>query len=273
MDIDIQALFNEYSPVVLDFGVQLAMAIIVFLVGKWIARKVTSLLNRSMGKSGIDATVCTFASNLVYALLMTVVIIATLAQVGIQTASFVAIIGAAGLAVGLALQGSLANFAAGVLMILFRPLKQGDFVEAAGVSGVVADISIFCTTFTSGDNKTIIVPNSSIMSGAITNYSTMPTRRIDMVIGISYDASMKQAKQIISDILAADDRVLNDPVPTVAVAELADSSVNLVVRPWVNSADYWPTRFALHEEIKERFDAADIGIPYPQMDVHVSKDN
>lgn len=270
--MDYQKYFDEYSPVVLEYGIKLALAIVVFIVGKWLAHKVTALVRRSMLKSGIDPTVSAFASNIVYALLLTIVIIATLAQLGIQTASFVAIIGAAGLAIGLALQGSLANFAAGVLMILFRPLKQGDFVDAGGVSGTVADISIFCTTMTTPDNKTIIVPNSDIMGGPITNYSTMPTRRLDMVIGISYDASMKKAKEIISGILAADERVLKNPAPVVAVSELADSSVNLVVRPWVNSADYWPTRFDLHERIKERFDEEGVGIPFPQMDIHLQKE-
>lgn len=260
-------------PMAIDYGIKLVLAIAVFIVGKWLANLVTQAVRKSMLKSGVDATVSTFVSNMAYGLLMTIVVIATLAQVGIQTASFVAIIGAAGLAVGLALQGSLANFASGVLMILFRPLKQGDFVEAGGVAGVVKDISIFCTTFTTGDNKTIIVPNSAIMGGAITNYSTQATRRIDLVIGISYEADLRKAKAVLQEIVAADERILAEPAPTIAVSALADSSVNFIVRPWVNSGDYWPTNFDLHEKIKLRFDEEGIGIPYPQMDVHVHQQN
>lgn len=270
--MDIQAAFEEYSPLLIGYGLKLLLAIVVFIVGKWLAKKVTAILKSTMLKSGVDETVVVFAANLAFGLLMTVVIIASLAQLGIQTASFVAIIGAAGLAVGLALQGSLSNFASGVMIILFRPIKQGDYIEAGGVAGVVKDISIFVTTLTSPDNKTIIVPNSGIIGGAITNYSTQPTRRIDMVVGISYDSDMKEAREILRQIADADDRILKDPATTIAVSELADSSVNLVFRPWVNSGDYWPVKFDVTEQIKSRFDQAGIGIPFPQMDVHMQKD-
>ena len=270
--MDIQTAIEQYTPLLISYGVKLLLAIAVFIIGKWLAKKITSMVKAAMLKSGIDQTVATFASNLAFGLLMTIVVIAALAQIGIQTASFVAIIGAAGLAVGLALQGSLSNFASGVMIILFRPIKQGDFIEAGGAMGVVKDISIFVTTMTTGDNKTIIIPNSSIIGGAITNYSTQPTRRIDMVVGISYDSDIKKAKQILQEIVDADDRVLKDPATTIAVSELADSSVNLVFRPWVNSADYWPTKFDLTEQVKLRFDEAGVGIPFPQMDVHLQKD-
>lgn len=267
--MDIQAAVEQYSPLVVSYGIKIVLALVVFIVGKWLAKKIAGLLKASMLKSGIDATVVTFAANLAYGLLLTIVIIAALAQVGIQTASFVAIIGAAGLAVGLALQGSLSNFASGVMIILFRPIKQGDFVEAGGVAGVVKDISIFVTTLTSPDNKTIIIPNSGIIGGAITNYSTQATRRVDMVVGISYDSDIKKAKQILQELADADERVLKDPAVTIAVLELADSSVNLVFRPWVDTANFWPVKFDLTEQIKLRFDQEGIGIPFPQMDVHL----
>lgn len=270
--MDIQAVIEQYSPLAVSYGIKVIMALVVFIVGKWLAKKIAALLKSTMLKSGVDETVVTFAANLAFGLLMTIVIIASLAQLGIQTASFVAIIGAAGLAVGLALQGSLSNFASGVMIILFRPIKQGDFIEAAGVAGVVKDISIFVTTMTTPDNKTIIVPNSGIIGGAITNYSTQPTRRIDMIVGISYDSDMKKAKEILQQLAESDERILKEPAPTIAVSELADSSVNLVFRPWVNSADFWPTKFDLTENIKMRFDESGIGIPFPQMDVHLQKD-
>lgn len=270
--MDFQAAIEQYSPLVISYGIKILLALVVFVVGKWLAKKVAGLFKSSMLKSGIDGTVATFAANLANGLLLTVVIIAALAQLGIQTASFVAIIGAAGLAVGLALQGSLSNFASGVMIILFRPIKQGDFIEAGGVSGVVKDISIFVTTLTSGDNKTIIVPNSGIIGGAITNYSTQPTRRIDMVVGIAYDADIRKAKEILQQLADEDERVLKDPSTTVAVLELADSSVNLVFRPWVASGDFWPVKFDLTEKVKLKFDEAGIGIPFPQMDVHIQKD-
>jgi small conductance mechanosensitive channel len=192
--------------------------------------------------------------------------------VGIETTSFIAILGAAGLAIGLALQGSLSNFASGVLIIMLRPFKSGDYIEAAGKSGSVEKIEIFATELRTPDNKVVIVPNSSIMSGAITNYSREATRRIDLVIGVDYDADLKQAKQVLQSVLEADDRILKDPAYTVAVSELADSSVNFVVRPWVKTPDYWAVYFDLMENIKLALDEANINIPYPQMDVHVQKE-
>ena len=205
-----------------------------------------------------------------YILLM-VVIIAALGQLGVQTASFVAIVGAAGLAVGLALQGSLSNFAAGVLIILFRPIKVGDFVEVAGVSGSVSDISIFATTLLTGDNKTVIIANADVTGGNITNFSTQPVRRVDLVVGVAYDANIQQVKDELKALAEADERILKDRDVTIGVVELADSSVNLVFRPWVNSADYWGVYFDLNERIKNRFDEVGIGIPYPTMDINVAK--
>jgi len=269
--MEFEKYIEDYTPVVMDFGLDIAVALAILLIGRIVAKMVTGLLQRSLKRTKVDDTITGFAGNLIYAVLMTIVIIAALGQVGIQTASFVAIIGAAGLAIGLALQGSLANFASGVLMLLFKPLKAGDVVEAAGVVGKVQEISIFCTTLTSPDNKTIIVPNASIMGGNITNYSTKPTRRVDMVIGIAYDADLKLAKSELVKMMDDDTRILKDPAPVIAVSELADSSVNFVVRPWVNSADYWDVYFDTHEKVKLRFDELSIGIPFPQMDVHLNK--
>ena len=199
-------------------------------------------------------------------------IIAALGELGIQTASFIAILGAAGLAVGLALQGSLSNFAAGVLIILFRPFKSGDFIDAGGAMGIVEQIHVFHTKMRSADNKAIIVPNSSIMGGNITNFSAKETRRVDLVIGVSYDAYIPDAKKLLREVVESDERVLEDPAVFVAVTELADSSVNFTIRAWVNSADWWPTLCDLTENIKLKLDEAGIGIPYPQMDVHIAKE-
>ena len=204
-----------------------------------------------------------------YILLLTFVILAALGQLGIQTTSFIAIIGAAGLAIGLALQGALANFAAGFLMIIFRPFKVGDFIQCAGVAGTVEEIQIFTTQLKTPDNKTIIVPNAKITSDNITNFSTKETRRVDLVFGIGYGDDIDNAKKVISDLLEKDERIMKDPPPTIAVVELADSSVNFVVRPWVKSGDYWDVHFDMTENIKKRFDAEGISIPFPQQDVHL----
>ena len=254
------------------YGVKIVVALAIFIIGKWIAKKVTGFIGARITASNVDVTVSKFVENILYYIAMVVILIAVLGQLGVQTASFVAIIGAAGLAVGLALQGSLASFAAGVLLILFRPIKAGDFVEVAGVAGVIQEIAIFSTTLTTGDNKTIIIANASVMGSNIINYSTQATRRVDMVVGVAYDANLDQVKTILKEIADADARVLKDKDVVIGVLELADSSINLVFRPWVNSADYWGVHFDFHERIKNRFDEAGIGIPYPTMDVNVSKD-
>jgi small conductance mechanosensitive channel len=245
-------------------------AVIVF-VGRKLVKWLVSLLEKMMVKAGADTILVNFIGSIVNAVLLLFVIVAALDQLGVDTTSLIALIGAAGLAVGLALQGSLQNFAAGVMLIVFRPFKLGDFIEAAGVLGVVEEISIFSTIMKTGDNRSIIVPNGQIYGGAITNYSAKATRRIDMVFGIGYDDDMLQAKKIMEDILAEHELVLDEPAPAVAVAELADSSVNFNVRPWVNSGDYWGVRADLIEKIKLAFDEKGITIPYPQMDIHTSK--
>jgi small conductance mechanosensitive channel len=209
------------------------------------------------------------AAVAIFIALLAFVVIAALGQLGIQTTSFIAILGAAGLAIGLALQGSLANFAAGFLMIIFRPFKVGDFIEGAGVAGVVEEIQIFTTTLKTGDNKIIIVPNAKLSGDNITNYSAMETRRVDMTVGVAYDADLSHVKKVLNEIISQDGRILAEPASQVAVAELADSSVNFVVRVWTKSADYWAVKFDMTETIKNRFDAEGIGIPFPQREIHI----
>lgn len=270
--MDFDKIIETAPGLIVTYGTQIIMAIAIFIIGKWLAKKISNAIVNGMNKKEVDKTISNFAGSMIHTALLAFVIIAALGQLGIQTASFVAIIAAAGLAVGFALQGSLSNFASGVLLILFRPIRSGDFVEAAGQAGVVSEVGIFCTIMKTGDNKVIIIPNSNIMGGNITNYSMEPTRRIDMVIGVSYDADLRKAKEVLADIVAKEDRILKEPAVTIAVAELADSSVNFVLRPWVNSGDYWPTKFELLETIKIRFDEENIGIPFPQLDVHLQKD-
>ncbi|MBV7316741.1 mechanosensitive ion channel family protein [Shewanella sp. NIFS-20-20] len=261
----------DLPGLVVTYGVKILLALVIFIVGKYIANLVKKLTNKTMANRKIDKTVSSFVANIAWTVVFAFTVIAALGQVGVQTASLVAVIGAAGLAVGLALQGSLANFAAGVLMVLFRPCRVGDYVEAAGVSGTVDEITIFSTRLLTPDNKVVIAPNSAMMSGTITNYSTMDTRRIDLVIGVSYDADIKLTKQILTDVVEKCDLVLSEPGYTIALAELADSSVNFVVRPWVKTSDYWPARFALMEAVKVSLDDAGIGIPYPQMDLYLKE--
>jgi small conductance mechanosensitive channel len=251
--------------------INILFAIAIVLIGRIVVKWIVKLVRKLMVRSDIDPLLINFASSIINALLLLFVFIAALDQLGVDTTSLVAIIGAAGLAVGLALQGSLQNFAAGVMLIVFRPFKIGDFVEAGGQAGVIEQISIFSTTMKSGDNKEIIVPNGQIYSGAITNVSAKETRRIDMVFGIGYDDDMLKAKEIMESILLSHELILAEPAPAVAVAELADSSVNFNVRPWVKSGDYWKVRSDLIEKIKLAFDEEGISIPYPQMDIHTDK--
>ena len=222
-----------------------------------------------MSRSNVDETLVTFVANLAYMGLMALVVISALGQVGVNTTSFAALIAAAGLAIGFALQGSLGNFAAGVMLILFRPFNVGDFIEAAGVAGVVEEVQVFATRMRTGDNKTIIVPNGQITGGSIINYSAKDTRRVDLVFGIGYSDDLQKAKAILNEIVSADERVLADPEPVIAVLELADSSVNFAVRPWVKTGDYWGVFFDLQEKVKLEFDRQGVSIPFPQTDVHL----
>ncbi|MBT3505808.1 MAG: mechanosensitive ion channel [Piscirickettsiaceae bacterium] len=244
-----------------------AVAIAIILVGRIAVRWAIKMLGKMMARSEVDQILINFVSSIAKAVLLLLLIIAALNQVGVDTTSLIALIGAAGLAVGLALQNSLQNFAAGVMMIVFRPFKLGDFIEAGGVVGVVEQISIFSTMLKTGDNREIIVPNGQIYADAITNYSARETRRIDMVFGIGYDDDLLEAKKLMESILSAHELVLSDPAPVVAISELADSSVNFNVRPWVKSGDYWGVRAELIEQIKLAFDENDISIPYPHLSI------
>jgi len=252
-----------------DLGINVVSAIVIFFIGKWIVNLVVKGLLKAMQKGDMDITLRRFVSNLARMLLMLFVIIAAIHQLGIQTASLIALLGAAGLAVGLALQGSLSNFAAGVLIVLFRPYKVGDWIEGGGVSGAVEEVQILTTVLKTGDNKRVIIPNSQIMGTTITNYSANETRRVDLVVGVSYSDDLDKVRRELESLVAADDRILKDPAVTIAVSELADSSVNFVLRPWVNTADYWGVYFDLTEAIKKRFDEVGISIPFPQQDVYI----
>jgi small conductance mechanosensitive channel len=271
MDINWSDVVDTLKAWGMDYGPKVIAALAIFIIGRMAVSIVTGFVRRLMRRSEVDETLIKFVCSLTKFALLMFVIIASLGALGIQTTSLVAIMGAAGLAVGLALQGSLSNFAAGVLLILFRPFKAGDFIEAGGAMGSVESIQIFNTIMTSPDNRQIIVPNSQITGGTITNFSAHDTRRIDMVFGIGYDDDIKKTKETLERIAAADSRILKDPKVTVAVSELADSSVNFVVRPWVKSEDYWDVLFDFHEKVKLEFDAAGISIPFPQTDVHLYK--
>lgn len=252
-----------------DYALRIVIAIAIFYIGKYLAGKITNLIVKIARKTGkIDETLLKFLSNIIYYVLMIVVLLTSLDQLGVDTTSFLAILGAAGLAIGLALKDSLSNFASGVMIILFRPFKVGDFINAAGVSGSVEEISIFNTILKTGDNQTLIVPNGAITNGTITNVNAKPTRRVDLIVGIGYDDDIKKAKEVLTNIITSNEKVLVDQGITVAVSELADSSVNFVVRAWVNTPDYWDVKFGLTENIKLTFDKEGISIPYPQQDVH-----
>jgi len=255
------------------YGMKIIGALAILILVRIAISIFTGILRRIMNRSQVDQTLTKFVISLTKIALLTFVIIAALGTLGVQTASFVAIIGAAGLAVGFALQGSLSNFAAGVMLIIFRPFQCGDYVEAGGTSGTVDEIKIFNTVLKTPDHKRVIVPNSSVTSNNIVNYSAMDTRRVDMVFGIGYDDDIKLAKDTLVQILTADPRVLKDPAPTVAVSELGDSSVNFVARPWVKTADYWGVFFDITEKVKLTFDEKGISIPFPQRDVHLFQES
>lgn len=267
--MDVAVIVEKIYELLAIYGVKAIAAIAILVIGNWIAKIFRKIINNVMAKRNVDPTLGTFTASLTYYALIAFVVLAALSQLGIQTTSFIAVIGAAGLAIGLALQGSLANFAAGFMMILFRPFKVGDYIEGGGTAGTVEQIQIFTTQLQTPDNKTVIVPNASLTSGNIVNYSAKGTRRVDMVFGIGYDDDIDRAKTILQEIIDEDDRVLKDPAPVIAVAELADSSVNFYVRPWTNASDYWDFLFDTTEKVKKRFDAEGISIPYPQRDVHV----
>jgi small conductance mechanosensitive channel len=260
---------DQVNQWLLTSGVSLLYALVILVLGIWVAKLLTRITRKVMEARQVEVTLVKFTSNLLYSFLLLTVIIASLNKMGIQTTSLIAVLGAAGLAVGLALQGSLANFAAGVLIIVFKPFKAGDLIEAAGVLGAVEDLGIFTTKLLTPDNKVIFVPNGSLTSGNITNYTMEAIRRVDLVVGVGYGEDVRRVKEVLMGILKSDTRVLSDPAAQVEVLELADSSVNLVVRPWVKAEDYWGVYFAVMEQVKLVLDEEGIEIPFPQRYVHM----
>ncbi len=274
-NIDFQEMLDQVQGFVaqrgLDFLINLVAATAVYLVGKWATRLIVRLLNSVMTRSKVDDTLAKFLSDIARSVLITFVILMSLDRLGVDTTSLAAILGAAGIAIGIALQGSISNFAAGVMLILFKPFRVGDFVEAAGTSGTVEQITIFNTLMRTGDNKQVIVPNGGIINGNIVNYSAKPTRRIDLVIGCGYGDDLRAVKAFLDEVVRGDDRVLPEPEPVIAVSELGDSSVNFVVRPWVRTSDYWAVLWDLTEQIKLGFDERGFNFPFPSRDVFVHK--
>ncbi|WP_272700513.1 mechanosensitive ion channel family protein [Desulfovibrio sp. Fe33] len=269
MEFDIAQITATLTNYITQYGLRILVALLIFVIGRIIAKGVANGSQRVMLKAKVDETLASFLRNIIYYALIAAVVIAALGQAGINVTSFLAVLGAAGLAVGLALKDSLSNFAAGVMLILLKFFRKGDYVTAGGVSGTVTAINIFNTVLTTPDNMVITVPNSSILGGTITNVTANDTRRVDMVFGIGYGDDLLKAKKTLERIVSEEPRVLTDPAPTIEVSELADSSVNFVVRPWCKTSDYWGVYFALTEKVKLVFDQEGISIPFPQQDVHM----
>ncbi len=265
---------NDISPdffysLIQAYALPVLWALVIFIVGRIVARIISDTVARAMTSARVEETLVKFTKNILFVAMMVFVVIAAISKMGVETTSFAAVIAAAGLAVGLSLQGTLSNFAAGVLLIIFRPFKAGDFVDVGGIAGIVEEIQIFSTQLRSGDNKQIIVPNGQIMGSTITNFSSKPTRRIDLVIGVSYSDDLQHVRKVLLDILRQDERILPEPEPTIGVLALGESSVDFAVRPWVKNADYWPVLFDLQESIKVRFDEEGISIPFPQRELRM----
>jgi len=270
MSLDVATLLSPQNVERLtQLGLSLLFAVIILILGAWAAKFIKRMLARTLGKRNLDPIIVGFLANIAYIIVLVVVVLAALDRLGIRTTSFVAIIGAAGLAIGLALQGALANFAAGFLMIIFRPFKKGDYIEAAGTAGIVDEIQVFTSILNTPDNRRVIVPNSKIMSDNITNYSAKETRRLDLTFGVSYSDDIPKVKQVLQRIVQEDSRVLKEPAAQILVGELGDSSVNFIMRVWIKSADYWPFKFDTTEKVKITFDKEGITIPFPQRDVHL----
>lgn len=254
-----------------EYGLKILGALLIFFIGKWVARKIIALMRRGMERAHVDPTLISFASNAMYVILIIMIVIAAISNIGVQTTSFMAIFGAAGLAIGLALKDTLANVGAAVLIIFFRPFKVGDFIEASGVMGSVKAINLFSTTLTTTDNRSIIIPNGALIAGNIINYTGNHTRRIDMTFQIDYKDDLRLAKQVVMDVLISHEKVLKDPEPIVAIGALERDGVQLIVRPWVAVEDYWNTMFEVTESVKLEFDKHHITVPFPQMDLHLKK--
>ena len=270
MDFNLdENLWNQLTELLSSFGISFFIALCILIIGRQAIKIIIKIISSALERSNTEDTVRIFVTNLLNTLLMIVVFIAAINQLGIQTTSIIAVLGAAGLAIGLALQGSLSNFAAGILIVIYRPYKVGDYIQADNHLGTVDDIQIFSTVLRTPDNKTVVVPNGSIMNGSIVNFSHQKERRIDIVIGCSYDDDIDKVKEVLADVLSKDERILKEPKPRIALSELADSSVNFIVRPWVKNSEYLDVLYSLLEEIKKRFDQEGISIPYPQSDVHI----
>ena len=254
-------------------GLHIVYAIAIFIIGRYVSKGLSSLLKRALLKANVEITLTKFLSKLVYYLLLAAVVIAALNKLGIETTSVVAVLATAGLAIGLALKDSLSNLAAGVMIIIFKPFVIGNFIETAGTSGIVEEISIFTTRLKTPDNKIIIVPNSSVINGNITNFSAQSTRRVDITVGVGYESDIKQVKDILNGIIASTPAIMSDPAPMVALTNLGDSSIDFVMRSWVKTDDYWPTYFEMLEKVKTRLDEEGVNIPFPQMDVHLKKED
>ncbi|GAA5131950.1 mechanosensitive ion channel domain-containing protein [Thalassotalea piscium] len=261
------------QDLIINYGIKFVVALAILFVGKIIAKVISKTIKKLLTKKEFDKTVVSFIGSLVYGIFIIITFIVAISHLGFNTSSLVAIVGAAGLAIGLALQGSLSNFASGILLITLKPFKSGDFIDVSGTSGIVEEINIFATKLRTGDNKAVIIPNGRITSSNIINFSAKPMRRIDLVIGVGYSADLAQTKEILTRVASSHELVLKDQAITVGVSELADSSVNFVVRPWVKTSDYWPVYYALLETIKVELDNAGIEIPFPQMSVHVNQEN
>ncbi len=270
--MDVQKLLEQLQEFLAESGLKLLGAVAIVLVGWWVAKLIRNVVRRVLTKARLEPTLVSFIATAAYVALMAFLIVAALGKVGIETTSFVAVLAAAGLAVGFALQGSLANLAAGVLLIIFRPFKVDDFVEGAGVTGTVEEVGMFTTQLRTPDNKTVIIPNAKLTGDNITNYTKKGVRRVDMVIGVAYGENVANVKRALDEVLRRDERIMKDPAPTIGVLELGDSSVNLAVRPWVNVPDYWDVYFDTMEAVKARFDAEGISIPFPQQDVHLIRE-
>lgn len=266
---DLWIWFEENQANIVLYAGRFIVAALIIIAGFVLSGMLSRSMVRRLDKRSIDNAVVSFLAGIVRTIVVIASLLMALSHVGIQTTSFIAVLGAAGLAVGLALQGSLSNFASGVIIMINRPFRSGDYVDAGGIGGTVMNIELFQTVLHTPDNKVVIVPNSEITNSPITNFSRLPTRRVDFVIGVSYSADLKKTREVLLQIIDEDDRVLPEPAPRVSVNELADSSVNFIVRPWVNSQDYWPLYWEMLEKIKIRLDENGIGIPFPQMDVHL----
>lgn len=265
MHSDWQMWLNDW---IIPYGSKFLLAVAIYYGGKWLARLLSRLLGKMVLISTKDEMLQSFVTSISYFLFLLIVIIAALSQLGVNTSSLVALIGAAGLAVGLALQGSLQNFASGVMLLIFKPFKKGDFIEVDGVAGKVEQMGLLLLELRTNDNKSILLPNNSVFGGKIVNYSRNETRRIDLIFDIAYESDIAQAKAIVAEVLQNEPRVLKDPEPVIAVGSLAASSVQIFARPWVQTSDYAATNFALIEQVKIAFDQAGISIPYNQMDLH-----